>query len=57
MSLKRTFLRLLSRRLPRKSRGSERWTRRAISTEYLYNGKAILRQMDSQYVGCLLLDT
>jgi hypothetical protein len=58
-SLKDTFLILLSRRLLRKSRGGERWTRTAISTvyEYLYYGKMILRQLDSQYAGWLLLDT
>jgi hypothetical protein len=50
-------LRLSVRLLPRKSQGSERWARRAISPGYFLRRKAVTRQAESQYAGWLLLDT
>jgi len=49
--LKGTFLRLSLRLLPRKYEGSGRVTQRAISPEYFHQGRAVPRQVESQYAG------
>jgi len=51
------FLRLSLRLHPRKPWSSKQWAGRSISTGYFHFGKAVPRQVESQYVAWLSLDT
>jgi len=53
---KSAFLRLSLRLHPRKTWGSKRLAGRSIPSGYFHHGKAIPRQVESQYAGWLLLD-